>query len=517
MFERYTENARRVIFFSRYEASQTGSPYIETQHILLGLLREDKALTHRFLSGQAKVESIRKQIEDATLLRERISTSVDMPLSNECKRVLGHAAEEAERLAHKHIGTEHLLLGLLREEQSFAAQLLNERGVRISRVREELAQVTAVEVAPSGEAKLFVLLSGFSVYLTKLAREKRLFPLIGRETKVEEIMHVLARSGKNNAVLVGEPGVGKQTIIEGLVQRVADGMAPSFLEDKRFVAIDLPMVVSAVRRSSQSGQFLSAITTELITSDNTIFVLDDLYPLAASETGGAHEIAMLLKAALLDGKVRCITSAAPEEYRSAVHRARWLERCFLPVEVPPASEAEAIRTLQGIKGRFEDFHSTKYTDEALAAAVVCSNRCVRDRYLPEKAIDLIDDAGAYLKMKEETFVLPAEVIEARKRVRFVAQRHAMAVDNHEFEKARFYSDEERKQRDVLRALEQMHNIQHSAVGTVTVEHIEGVLARWTGMPVALIRQKCSSPEAAGQAQEAKRPTRKKRSKKKKPR
>jgi ATP-dependent Clp protease ATP-binding subunit ClpC len=248
---------------------------------------------------------------------------------------------------------------------------------------------------------------------------------------------------------------------------------------------------------------------------NTIFFFEELYPLLAAEAGGAHEITMLLKTALLDGKVRCITSATPQEYRAALRRARWLERCFLPVKVPPATEAEAVRMLQGIKDRFEKFHSVQYADDALTAAVVCSNACIQDRYLPEKAIDLIDDAGAYVKMKLESVSLPPEVIEARKRLKFVVQRHEMAIGNHEFEKARFYSDEEHKQKEALRELEQKHNIQHAHVGTVTVEHIEEVLARWTGMPVALIRQKCSSP-AAGQEQKPARPARKKRSKKKKP-
>jgi ATP-dependent Clp protease ATP-binding subunit ClpC len=515
MFERYTENARRVIFFARYEASQFGSPYIETEHILLGLLREDKALTRRFLRGQEKVDSMRKQIEEATVVREKVSTSVDLPLSHECKQVLIYAAEESERLAHQHIGTEHLLLGLLRQERSFAAQLLNEQGVRLSRVREELVQAT-VMAEPAKEAKEFVLLSGFSTYLTKLAREEKLLPLIGREDKLEEITHVLARSSKNNVILVGEPGVGKRTIMGGLVQRVADGMAPTFLEGKLFVGIDLAMVVSGAQRSKEPAQFLSAITTEL-TNDggNTIFVLDELCALLAGEAGGAHDITMTLKSAILDGKVRCIASATPREYGAAMKQARWLERCFLPVEVPPATEAEAIRTLEGVKDRFAKFHSVQYADEALTAAVVCSSRCIRDRHLPEKAIDLLDDAGAYVRMKLERMALPEEVIEARKKIRFIARRHQMAIDSHEFEKARFYRDEEQKQRDALRVLEQKYNIRQEHVGTVTASHIEEVLARWTGMPVALIRQKCSSPEVAGPEQRPKRPARKKRPKKKK--
>src|SRR6476660_891684 len=223
MFERYTEKARRVIFFARYEASQFGSPYIETEHLLLGLLREDKALTNRFLRSHASVESIRKQIEGHTTIREKVSTSVDLPLSNECKRVLAYAAEEAERLSHKHVGTEHLLLGLLREENCFAARVLNEHGVHLSSVREELAKV--MQDTQVIEPREFVLLSEYSQYLTRTAREERLLKLIGRAKEFEQMVHILGRSGKNNVVLVGEPGVGKRTIVEELARQVADKKA----------------------------------------------------------------------------------------------------------------------------------------------------------------------------------------------------------------------------------------------------------------------------------------------------
>src|SRR6266853_170175 len=499
MFERYTEKARRAIFFSRYEASQFGSPYIETEHLLLGVLREDKSLTHRFLGSHVQVEAIRKQIESATTIREKVSTSVDLPLSNESKRVLAYAAEEAERLSHKHIGVEHLFLGLLREEKSFATQLLKERGVLLSGVREQLAQ-TSREGEAAREAREFVLLSDFSTYLTRLEKEDRLLPLIGREKELEQAVHILGRSSKNNAVLVGEPGVGKRNIVQGLVQRVAEGAAPAFLEGKLFVGVDLSMVVTAIQHSGHFKQFLSAITTELTSAGaDTIFFFDELHALlAAGPAGGAHEITLLLKKALLNGDVRCIASATPEEYRAAIKKARWRERCLLTVEVQPATEADAIRILQAAKARFEEFHSVQYTEDALTAAVVYSSRYVKDRNLPDKAIDLIDDAGAFVKMQQKKVALPEEVMESRKRLKFIAKRHDMAVSNHEFEKARFYSDEERKERETLRELQQKHNIKDTNVGTVTVEHIEEVLARWTGMSVTAIRQGTSTPEIEAQ-------------------
>ena len=502
MFEKYTEKARRVIFFGRYEASQFGGHCIETEHLLLGLLREDKSLTHRFLREPTPVEAIRKQIEANTVVREKVSTSVDMPLSDESRRVLDHAAEEAEQLLHKHIGTEHLLLGLLRVEGCFAARILNEHGVRLSAVREELAR--ALQDAEVIEPREFILLSEYSQYLTRMAREERLLPLIGREKEFEQMVHILGRSGKNNVALVGEPGVGKKTIVEELVQQVADNRGPGFLQGKLFVSIDLSMIVTAAQHSRNSPQLLSAITTEMAKPEtNTLFFFNDLHNLlAAGPKSGGHEITMLLKPALLSGKVRCIASATPEDYQDAIEQAPWLKECFLPVTVHPPTEDEAIKVLQTVKSRFEKFHSVQYTDDALTAAVVLSSRLVKNHCLPDKAIDVIDDAGAYVKMVEEKAELPEDVAEAKKRLTFISRRHEEAVTNHEFEKARFYADEERKQREALVQLQQKHNIPDAHA--VTREHIEEALARWTGMPVAAIREAASTPEITTQKPGAKK-------------
>jgi ATP-dependent Clp protease ATP-binding subunit ClpC len=496
MFEKYTEKARRVIFFARHEASQFGARCIETEHLLLGVLREDKSLTNRFLRESTPVEIIRKQIEASTVIGKKVSTSVDMPLSDESRRVLNHAAEEAERLSHKDIGTEHLFLGLLCEEGCFAARILNEHGLRLSAVREELAR--ALQDSEVIAPREFVLLSEYSQYLTRRAREERLLPLIGREKEFEQMVHILGRSAKNNVVLVGEPGVGKRTIAEELVQRVADNRGPAFLRGKLFVAIDLSMVVTAAQHSRDSRQFLGALTTELIKEDtNTLFFFNDLHNLlAGGSKGGGHEITMLLKPALLSGKVRCIASATREDYQDAIKQAPWLKECFLPVTVHPPTEDEAIKVLQTVKGRFEKFHSVQYSDDALTAAVALSTLLVKNHCLPDKAIDVIDDAGAYVKMVQEKASLPEEVVEAKKRLMFVAQRHDAAVTNHEFEKARFYSDEERKQREDLTHLQQKHNI--PATHLVTREHIEEALARWTGMSVATVRQAASKAEITAQ-------------------
>src|SRR6266478_3755586 len=435
MFERYTEKARRVIFFARYEASQFGSPYIETEHLLLGLLREDKALTNRFLRSHASVESIRKQIEGHTTIREKVSTSVDLPLSNECKRVLAYAAEEAERLSHKHIGTEHLLLGLLREEKCFAAEILHERGLRLSTIREELARTSQEKAQPQRGQRESSLLSEFSRDLTQAAMDTQLDPLVGREAEVERVVQILCRRTKNNPVLIGEPGVGKTAIVEGLAQRIADGEVPSFLADKRILALDLSLIVAGTKYRGQFEERLKTIMKELMESQNSIIFIDELHTLVgAGSAEGSLDAANILKPALSRGEIQCIGATTPAEYRKSIEKDRSLERRFQAVKVPPPNEADAIKILFGIKERYEKFHAVTYTDEAINFSVSHSNRYIPDRFLPDKAIDLIDEAGARVKLRETN--LPAEILDCQRKLR----RHTAAFDRataeRDFERAK---------------------------------------------------------------------------------
>ena len=339
MFERYTEKARRVIFFARYEASQFGSPYIETEHLLLGLLREDKQLANRFLRSHAAVDSIRKQIEGHTTAREKVSTSVDLPLSHECKRVLAYGAEEAERLNHKHIGTEHLLLGLLREEKCFAAEILHERGLRLSSIREEL-QRTQSEKISANRPKESSLLAEFSRDLTQAAMDTSLDPLIGRDGEVERVIQILCRRTKNNPVLIGEPGVGKTAIVEGLAQKIADGDVPSFLADKRILALDLSLIVAGTKYRGQFEERLKTIMKELMENQNAIIFIDELHTLVgAGSAEGSLDAANILKPALSRGEIQCIGATTPAEFRKSIEKDRSLERRFQAVKVPPPSES----------------------------------------------------------------------------------------------------------------------------------------------------------------------------------
>jgi len=494
MFERYTEKARRVIFFARYEASQFGSPYIETEHLLLGLLREDKALTNRFLRSHASVDSIRKQIEAHTTIREKVSTSVDLPLSNECKRVLAFAAEEAERLGHKHIGTEHLMLGLLREEKCFAAEILQERGLKLAQIREELARVSQEKPAAAPQQQQqqqrqrdTSMLSEFSRDLTQAAMDGQLDPLVGRDSELERVIQILCRRTKNNPVLIGEPGVGKTAIVEGLAQHIADGEVPSFLAEKRILALDLSLVVAGTKYRGQFEERLKTIMKELMESQNSIVFIDELHTLVgAGSAEGSLDAANILKPALSRGEMQCIGATTPGEYRKSIEKDRSLERRFQAVKVPPPNEADAIKILQGIKERYEKFHAVSYTDEAIEFAVSHSNRYIPDRFLPDKAIDLLDEAGARVKLRQTS--LPEEITEVQKRIKFIVHRMDSAIANHEFEKARFYSDEERKERDNLRALREKYHLDDAASGIVAREDIEDVVSRWTGVPVTSIKE-----------------------------
>src|SRR6058998_3083383 len=485
MFERYTEKARRVIFFARYEASQFGAPAIEPEHLLLGLMREDKTLTGRFFPrAQVSIESIRKEIEGRTLLRERIPTSVELPLAPETKRVLAYAHEESDRLQHRHIGTEHLLLGLLREERSMAAQILFERGLRLAAVREEIARQSG---ADARHRKDIPHLLEFSRDLTEDANNDRLDPLIGRDGEIERVVQILCRRTKNNPVLIGEPGVGKTAIVEGLAQRIVRGEVPSFLENKRILSLDLSLIVAGTKYRGQFEERLKQIMRELIENPQYIVFIDELHTLVgAGSAEGSLDAANILKPALSRGEIQCIGATTPGEYRKSIEKDRSLERRFQAVKVPPPNEVDATKILFGIKDRYEKFHAVTYTDEAINFSVSHSNRYIPDRFLPDKAIDLVDEAGARVKLRQTS--LPEEITEVQKRLKFIVHRMENAVANHEFEKARFYSDEERKERENLRILREKYHLDESATGVVNREDIEDVVSRWTGVPVTSIKE-----------------------------
>jgi len=288
-------------------------------------------------------------------------------------------------------------------------------------------------------------------------------------------------------VLIGEPGVGKTAIVEGLAQRIVDGDVPSFLADKRILALDLSLIVAGTKYRGQFEERLKTIMKELMESQNAIIFIDELHTLVgAGSAEGSLDAANILKPALSRGEIQCIGATTPAEFRKSIEKDRSLERRFQAVKVPPPTEQEAIKILFGIKERYEKFHAVVYTDEAIEAAVYTSSRFIPDRYLPDKAIDLIDEAGARVKLRQTT--VPPEVAEVQKRIKFIVQRMENAIANHEFEKARFYSDEERRERENLRQLREKYNLDDSSTAVVTKDDIEEVVARWTGVPMTAIKE-----------------------------
>ena len=488
MFERYTERARRVLFFARYEASQLGSISIETEHLLLGLIREGKGLTSRiFARSNLSLEHIRKQIESRTVFREKVSTSVEIPFSGESKRLLQFAAEEADRLLHNYIGTEHLLLGILREERSVAAKILMEKGMRLNSVREHIVALLNEKTTVT-RVKEMPLLAEFSRDLTDSAMKTELDPLVGRELELERLQQVLCRRTKNNAVLIGEPGVGKTAIVEGLAQKIVQGNVPHFLADKRLLVLDISLIVAGTKYRGQFEERLKAIMKELAENSHVIVFIDELHTLVgAGSAEGSLDAANILKPALSRGEIRCIGATTPAEYRKYIEKDRSLERRFQTVKVDPPVESEALQILLGVKERYESFHHVQYTQEALEAAVYQSSRYITDRFLPDKAIDILDEAGARAKLRHAG--RSEEFCDINESIRIAVEQMENAAAQKNYEKAQFFREQEVIARENLQLVREKFDVKSNTQQVIVEkEQIDEVVSKWTGVPLTSINQ-----------------------------
>ncbi len=491
MFERYTERARRVIFFARYEASQLGSRTIETEHLLLGLIRENNGLTGKLLArADIDPDAIRSEIQARTEVREKISTSVEIPLSVESKRVLAYAAEEAEKMLHKYIGTEHILLGLLREKKSLASRILVEKGMRLSTAREDLLYLLK-EKNLSDKKKETPFLSEFSRDLTEMAAKGVLDPLIGREEEVERAIQILCRRTKNNPVLIGEPGVGKTAIVEGLAQKIVSGDVPHFLHDKRILELDISSVVAGTKYRGQFEERLKTIMKELLENKDILIFIDELHTLVgAGSAEGSLDAAGILKPALARGEIQCIGSTTPREYRKHIEKDRALARRFQGINVAQPTEEETVRIIRGIRDRYEKYHGVSYEEDAITAAVYQSNRYITDRFLPDKAIDVLDETGARVKLAMSP--APGRVRDLETTVRELSDKLDEAIANEEFELAARYRDQMRRERERLERVRTEVGEEEGQRDTpppvVTVEDVEQVVSNWTGIPITSIRQ-----------------------------
>lgn len=470
MFERYTERSRRVIFFARYEALQYGSPVIAPEHILLGLMREDKSIAARFFPfrNSLSVDTVRREVEERIVLRDRIPQSAELHLAAETKKILFYANEESRHLQNRHIGPEHLLLGIAREERSIAAEILFQFGLRLQDVRDEISRQSGFPnvAAASKDTSKTPHLQEFTRDLTTDAAQGKLDPLIGREDEIERLIEILCRRTKNNPVLIGEAGVGKTAIIEGLAQRIVEGRVPSFLENKRILSLDLSSIVAGTKYRGQFEERLKKIMAELKESEENIVFIDELHTLVgAGSAEGTLDAANILKPALSRGEIQCIGATTPNEFRRTIEKDRALERRFQAVKVLPPSEEDALRIIRGIVDRYEAFHQIRYSKDALEAAVYQSNRYIPDRFLPDKAIDVLDEAGARAKLRyqSENPAEPSwkETVENWKR----ASANEDQIITYEL----------KTMEDSFFAVE------------VTKDDVDDVIARWTGVPVSSIK------------------------------
>ena len=477
MFERYTERSRRVIFFARYEALQYGSPVISPEHVLLGLLREDKTLSARYFPYTPTIspEKIRRDIEERIVVRDRMPQSSELHLSADTKRVLVIANEESRILKQRTVSPEHILLGIIRHSTSIAAEILAGYGLRPQDVRDQLmrrgggitgADLFSPATRSNQEETKTPSLAEYTRDLTASASEGKLDPVIGRENEIERLIEILCRRTKNSPVLIGEAGVGKTAIVEGLAQRIVDKKVPTFLENKRILSLDLSAVVAGTKFRGQFEERLKKIIAELRENEDCIVFIDELHTLVgAGSAEGTLDAANILKPALSRGEIQVIGATTPNEYRKSIEKDRALERRFQAVKVAPPSEEEAVKIISGIVERYEAFHQIRYSKEAVNAAVYQSSRYITDRFLPDKAIDVLDEAGARAKLRydSENVGEPTwkEAVDNWKRVASEDQ-----VVNLELETLE----------DSFFAVE---------VGKADVDE---VISRWTGVPVSSIKE-----------------------------
>ena len=489
MFERFTEKAIKVIMLAQEEARRLGHNFVGTEQILLGLIGEGTGVAAKVL------KSMGVNLKDARIEVEKIIgrgsgfVAVEIPFTPRAKRVLELSLEEARQLGHNYIGTEHLLLGLIREGEGVAARVLENLGVDLSKVRTQVIRMLGetAEVTPGGSSgrTKTPTLDEFGSNLTQMAVDNKLDPVVGRAKEIERVIQILGRRTKNNPVLIGEPGVGKTAIAEGLASRIANKDIPDILEDKRVVTLDIGLLVAGTKYRGEFEERLKKIMDEIRQAGNVILVIDEVHTLiGAGAAEGAIDAANILKPALARGELQCIGATTLDEYRKHIERDAALERRFQPVMVGEPTVDETIEILYGLRDRYEAHHKLKISDEALVAAAKLSDRYISDRYLPDKAIDLIDEAGSRVRLINSQ--LPPAAKELDKELRQILKEKDDAVRSQDFDRAGELRDREMEIKAEIRSIAQ--NKTNAAGGdgvepVVTEEDIAHIVASWTGVPV----------------------------------
>jgi len=482
MFEKYNEKARRALFFARYEASKLGSRVIESEHILLGVLREGEDIIKEiFTRFNIKPEQIRREVEGDRLFVDRISSSAELPLSEEAKKILAYASHEAESMLHQYVGTEHLLIGILRVESSTAARILTSKGLNVYGVREETISILKEREADKQKKEL-PFLAEYARDLTQMAHAGQFDPLVGREKEVDRIIQILSRRTKNNPILLGEPGVGKTAIVEGLAQRIVDGNVPLFIANKRILSLDLSLIVAGTKYRGQFEERLKGIIKELKENTEIIIFIDEIHSLiGAGSAEGSLDAANILKPALSRGEISCIGATTIREYRRYIEKDRSLLRRFQAINVAPPNEAETLLILDGVKERYESFHKVKYSDQAIKSAVYQSNRYITDRFFPDKAIDILDEAGAKVKLRRVADTQNLRRLESE--TRNIVKEMKKAISDKDFEKAVYLREREIELKDEIERLKQEREDNGEETIEVTARDIEEIISSWTDIPV----------------------------------
>ncbi|MGH3679609.1 MAG: ATP-dependent Clp protease ATP-binding subunit [Natronosporangium sp.] len=494
MFERFTDRARRVVVLAQEEARMLNHNYIGTEHILLGLIHEGEGVAAKALESLGiSLEGVRQQVEEI-IGQGQQAPSGHIPFTPRAKKVLELSLREALQLGHNYIGTEHILLGLIREGEGVAAQVLVKLGADLNRVRQQVIQLlsgyqgkepAAAGAGGGGEAapSTSLVLDQFGRNLTQAAREGKLDPVIGREKEIERVMQVLSRRTKNNPVLIGEPGVGKTAVVEGLGQRIVKGEVPETLKDKHLYTLDLGALVAGSRYRGDFEERLKKVLKEIRTRGDIVLFIDEIHTLVgAGAAEGAIDAASILKPMLARGELQTIGATTLDEYRKYLEKDAALERRFQPIQVGEPSLAHTIEILKGLRDRYEAHHRVSITDAALVSAASLADRYISDRYLPDKAIDLIDEAGARMRIRRMT--APPDLREFDERIAQTRKDKESAIDSQDFERAAQLRDSEKQ----LLAQRTQREKEWKAgdldvVSEVDDEQIAEVLANWTGIPV----------------------------------
>ncbi|HHC07488.1 MAG TPA: ATP-dependent Clp protease ATP-binding subunit [Actinobacteria bacterium] len=494
MFERFTDRARRVVVLAQEEARGLNHNYIGTEHILLGLIHEGEGVAARALESMGiSLEAVRTQVIEI-IGEGSQAPSGHIPFTPRAKKVLELSLREALQLGHNYIGTEHILLGLIREGEGVAAQVLQKLGAELHKVRQTVIQLlsgvqgeegAAQGGSPSGGRETgpstgSTVLDQFGRNLTQLARERKLDPVIGREAEIERVMQVLSRRTKNNPVLIGEPGVGKTAIVEGLAQRIVDGQVPDNLANKHLYTLDLGALVAGSRYRGDFEERLKKVLKEIRTRGDIILFIDEIHTLVgAGAAEGAIDAASILKPMLARGELQTVGATTLEEYRKYLEKDSALERRFQPIQVEEPSVADTIKILEGLRDSYEEHHRVKFTDQALVNAANLADRYIADRFLPDKAIDLIDEAGSRMRMKRKD--LPQEIRDLDEQIGKLRADKREAIYAQQYERAAQLRDQERTLMSQRAELEQQAGGDYTAI--IDEEQIAEVLAQWTGIPV----------------------------------